>query len=168
MTILGFDCSTNTAGYAFCKDGEIVNAGFVDISKFETNKDKAFGVINHLETLPELSTINHINLEAALSGFASGFTSQQVLIKLTRFNAIFEYIISERWKKPINLINVNTGRKKVLGHARIKGMKNKEMVKMLLPNVVKNIHKFDIKNKKGNIDKRMEDVWDAIVMSLYE
>jgi len=167
MTILGLDSSTTTTGWAISEDGIIIKGGFVDTSKLNTNKEKSFCVIDVINGLPELQKINHINLEASLSGFSMGFTSQQVVILLSRFNAVFEYIISEHWKKPVNLINVNTARKKVLGHARIKGMKNKEMVKSLLPNVVKDIHKFDIKNKKGNVDKRVDDMWDAMVMALY-
>ena len=100
-------------------------AGFIDISKKDTNKEKGLLVIETLQNHPLFHQIDHINLEAALSGFAGGFTSQQVIIKLSRFNAILEYMIGEKWDKPVVLLNVNTMRKKVLGKARIKGMKPK-------------------------------------------
>jgi len=165
---LGLDASTSVVGWAFSENSDIIDAGYIDISKQETNKDKTFFVIQELEKNQHLQKISHINLEAALSGFAGGFTSQQVIIKLSRFNAVFEYIISEKWKFPIHLINVNTARKKVLGKARQKGLKSKEFVKQELPKIVPYIHQFDKINKIGNVDKRMNDVWDAIVMSLYE
>ena len=110
--------------------------------------------------------IDKIHIEASLSGFMGGFTSQQVIIKLARFNAVFEYIISETWGKPIELLNVNTARKKVLGKCREKGIKSKDFVKMYLEKI-HDIHKFDILNRKGDWDKRNSDTYDAIILSLF-
>ena len=101
------------------------------------------------------------------SGFAGGFTSQQVIIKLSRWNAILEYMIGERWNKPVILCNFNTMRKKVLGKARIKGVKPKEYVKQELPKIVKHLHKFDRMNKRGDWDKHNGDMYDGIVCALY-
>jgi len=166
--ILGLDASTSVVGWSFSENGKILDAGYIDISKLETIKDKSFFVIDVLEKNPLLQKVNSINLESALSGFAGGFTSQQVIIKLTRFNAVFEYIISEKWNKAVNLLNVSTARKKVLGKARIKGMNGKDYVKEFLPKIVSNIKQFEKINKIGNWDKRNGDTYDAIVMSLYE
>jgi len=165
--ILGLDCSTSVCGWAISKDGNVIDAGFVDISKLKTNKEKSFFVIQELEKNPNIKNVDHINLEAALSGFMGGGTQQQTIILLARFNAIFEYIISERWNKPVNLVNVSTMRKKVLGKARIKGMKGKDYVKEFLPRIVLNINQFEKINKIGNWDKRNGDTYDAIVASLY-
>ena len=55
-----------------------------------------------------LKDISVINLEAALSGFAGGFTSQQTIITLARHNAVFAYIIEEHFKIKVNLLSVNT------------------------------------------------------------
>jgi len=165
---LGFDASTSVVGWAFSDGGNIIDAGYIDISKQETNKDKAFFVIHELEKNPNLSKIDHINMEAALSGFMGGGTQQQVIILLARFNAVFEYIITERWNKPVHLLNVSTMRKKVLGKARIKGMKGKDYVKEFLPKIVPNIKQFEKTNKIGNWDKRNGDTYDAIVAALYD
>jgi hypothetical protein len=167
--ILGLDASTQTCGWAFSQSVFIIkDAGFIDISKFETNKEKGKFISNFFSKHPLFSSVNHINLEAALSGFSGGFSSQQVIIKLSRFNAVLEYILSEELKIPINLINVNTARKKVLGMARIKGLSGKELVKQELPKIIPNLSRFDVLNKKGNIDKRIEDIRDSIIMSLYD
>lgn len=163
--VLGFDASTSCCGWAFWNGTEIVQAGFIDTSKLDTNKEKAFHVISELKDNPNLAAITKINLEAALSGFMRGRTSQQVVIKLARFNAVFEYIISEQWKIPVNLVSVTTARKNVFGKCRVKGIEPKEYVKQQL-SIRMDLKKFDIINKIGNIDVRCADMYDAIVMSM--
>ena len=165
--ILGLDASTSCCGWAFQENGIVLDAGFIDISKLETNKEKGLLVIETIEKHPLFFQLEKVNLEAALSGFSGGFTSQQVIIKLSRWNAILEYMLSEKWNKPVVLLNVNTARKKVLGKARVKGIKSKEYVKQELPKIVKNLSKFDQLNKKGTWDAHNSDTYDAIVTSLF-
>jgi len=102
-----------------------------------------------------------------LSGFAGGRTSQQVIIKLARFNAVFEYIVSEETELKVNLCNVNTMRKQLFGKARVKGMKAKEFVKANIVNFV-DVTKFDQKKKKGSWDDRNGDMYDAMVCALFK
>lgn len=166
--ILGFDASTTTVGYAFCNNSIIKSSGFIDISKQDSNKDKAFHVINHLKTDECLSQITRINLEAALSGFMGGRTRQQTIIKLARFNAVFEYIISEQWKCPVHLISVTTARKQVFGKCREKGLDSKLFVARELERIMPNLHTLDKKNKKGEFDVHNYDMYDAIVMSKFQ
>jgi hypothetical protein len=123
-------------------------------------------IISILDTNPLIKKITTINLEAALSGFAFGGATQQIIIKLARFNAVFEYIMQEHYKVPINLLNVNTLRKKVFGKCRIKGIKSKEFVKMQL-GVRMDLSKWDKKKKNGKWDDKNFDMYDAIVASLY-
>ena len=66
----------------------------------------------------------------------------------------------------MNLLNVNTARKKVFGKASVKGMKPKEYVEAMIPSVVPNVDDFTVLNKIGNVDKKMGDVWDAMVIAL--
>lgn len=164
--IIGFDASTTTCGYSFFDGNNILDAGFIDISKIEKNSDKAFHVINTLEKSPYISSVKQIKLEAALSGFMRGRTSQQVVIKLARFNAVFEYIIETHWKIPVELISANTARKSVLGKSFSKGMTAKEYVKIELPKLVPNLNNFFKLTSRNNFDKRNEDLMDAIVISM--
>lgn len=164
---LGLDASTSTVGWAFSEDGKIVSAGFLDISNLETSKEKSLFVLDYLRSTPLLKNVTEINLEAALSGFAGGRTSQQVIIKLARFNAVFEYIISEETKLTVNLCNVNTMRKQLFGKSRVKGMKAKEFVKANIVNFV-DVTKFDQKKKKGSWDERNGDMYDAMVCALFK
>lgn len=166
--VLGFDASTSCAGWAFWNGQDIVDAGFIDLSKIETSKEKAFYVISVLDTNPHRIVTSKINLEAALSGFMGGRTSQQTILKLARFNAVFEYIISEHWKTPVNLISVTTARKKVFGKCREKGIESKIFVMRELEKLMPNLHKLDKKNRRNDFDVHNYDMYDAIVMSRYE
>lgn len=163
--ILGFDASTSTCGWAFYNGIVILDAGFIDISKFEGNKEKTRHVLTTLGSNPLLKDTAAINLEAALSGFMGGRTSQQVIIKLARFNALFEYIVSETWKIPVNLVSVTTARKKVFGKCRVKGIEPKEYVKQQL-GMRMDLTKFDKLNKLGNWNVHNSDMYDAMVMSM--
>jgi hypothetical protein len=165
--ILGLDASTSIVGYAFQENGVVKDAGWLNISKIEGNKAKGNFIISFLKTHPLISTVAHLNLEAALSGFGGGLTSQQTIITLSRWNAVFEYMLGESFSFPIILCNVNTMRKKVFGKARIVGVKPKEYVKAQIPLVVSNIKLFEKLNRNGDWDVHNSDMYDAIVCSLY-
>ena len=167
--ILGLDASCSCVGWAFAETGSIVDAGFLNISKLDTNKEKGNFVINFLLTHPLIHQINHINLEAALSGFGGGLTSQQTIITLSRWNAILEYMLGENLPIPIPVVlcNVNTMRKKVFGKARIAGIKPKEYVKSQVPLVAPNINKFEKLNRNGEWDTHNSDMYDAVVACLF-
>jgi hypothetical protein len=168
MVTLGIDASTTTIGWSFFSN-EILDCGFVDIKKLETNKEKSYEFIDHIKTNSNFKNCDNIILEAALSGYVGGFTSQQTIIKLTRWNAVFEYILREEFpEKNIHLESVNTIRKNVFGKCRIKGIKPKEFVKFQLESKVPDLDKHIVYNKKGNVDKRTEDIFDAIVCSMFK
>ena len=163
MKILGLDLSCSICGWAISYDGNITNAGFFNIGKVNTYKEKAFIIIDGLSN----ETFDKINIEEALFGFSSGFTSQQTLIKLVQSKAVICYILEETWNKPIYHLNVNTMRKKVFGKARIKGIKPKEYVKQQIPLVAPNIKKFEKLNRDGNWDAHNGDMYDAVVAALF-
>lgn len=167
MVILGLDSSTSVTGWAFSEKGKVLDAGFIDTKKYETTKEKTYHVISSLEKNKYIKNFEYINLEAALSGFAGGFTSQQTIITLARHNAVFAYILEEHYKKQVNLLSVNTMRKHLFGKCRIKGIKSKEFVKIELEKLLPDVTKFCVKNKKGSWDEKNGDMYDAIVASLY-
>ena len=139
----------------------------MNIKKILTNKEKAYHFITIISQHPLFTSVEMIVLEGALSGYSGGRTTQQTIILLARWNAVFEYILREEFPNiNLHLQSVNTIRKNVFGKCRIKGMKPKEYVKMQLDEKF-DLTKFHIKNTRGNIDKRMEDVYDAITCSMY-
>ena len=161
MKVLGLDLSTTTCGYAITESGSILAAGFIDISKAEKYQDKANLII---ETLKGQS-FGKIIIEESLFGFAGGGTSQQVIIKLVKNKAVVGYILENYYKVGVESIHAQTARKKALGAARVKGVKPKVFVKESIERIY-DMTPWIIKNTKGNDDKRNEDMYDAIVLSL--
>ena len=168
MVTLGIDASTTTIGWSFFSK-KILNCGFLDIKKIDSNKEKAYHFIDFIKRNIHFKDTTNIVLEAALSGFAGGMTSQQTIIKLVRWNAVFEYILTEEFgnEKNVCLLGVNTIRKNVFGKCRIAGMKSKEFVKFNIDNTNPEISDFIVLNKRGNVDKRNEDIYDAVTCSMY-
>ena len=129
MVTLGLDVSTTCVGYAFTKDKKILDMGFIDIKKQKTPKEKVFKVLDFLNKHKFIDDVFNINVEDNLSGFAGGRTSQQVIVKLAKFNAILCFQLEEIFDMEVHNINPMTARKFVFGKARIKGVKAKDFVK---------------------------------------
>ena len=166
MVTLGLDASTTCVGYAFTKDKKILDMGFIDIKKEKTPKDKVQKVLEFLNNISYIDDVNDINIEDNLSGFAGGRTSQQVIIKLAKFNAILCFML-ENFDFTVHNINPMTARKNVFGKARVKGKKAKEFVQEEVEKMY-NTKKWCKKTKTGLWDKRNIDMYDGLVMSLYE
>ena len=166
MVTLGLDASTTCVGYAFTEDKKILDMGFIDIKKEKAPKDKVQKVLDFLHQTSYIDNVDDINIEDNLSGFAGGRTSQQVIIKLAKFNAILCFML-ENFEYNVNSINPMTGRKQVFGKARVKGLKAKDFVKQEIEKIY-NTKKWCKETTRGNWDKRNIDMYDGLVMSLYE
>ena len=167
MVTLGLDISTTCVGYAFTEDKKILDMGFIDIKKYKTPKEKVFFIIEFLNNNEYIDEIVHINVEDNLSGFAGGFTSQQTIIKLAKFNAILCFMLEEMFDFDVHSINPMPARKNVFGKARVKGIKAKDYVKMKIEEMY-NTKKWCKTTSRGNWDKRNIDMYDGLVMSLFE
>jgi len=167
MVSLGLDASTTCVGYAFTKDKKILDMGFIDIKKEKTPKDKVQKVLGFLNESSYIDEVLDINIEDNLSGFAGGRTSQQVIIKLAKFNAILCFMLEDMFEMNVNNINPMTARKNVFGKARVKGIKAKDLVKMKVEEMY-NTKKWCKHTSRGNWDKRNIDMYDGLVMSLFE
>lgn len=161
----GLDASTTTAGWAVTHDKKILDAGFIDLKPFETNRAKAAEVMRVIRENPHFKQIERINLETALSGF-SGPSSRTVVIKLARFSAVLEYVLQDNFYCPIVLVGAVSARKQAFGVSRVKGIPPKVFVKTELEKLY-DLSKWEVLNKKNTPDKRMEDIRDAIIISLY-
>ena len=166
MVTLGLDASTTCVGYAFTQDKKILDMGFIDIKKEKTPKDKVQKVLGFLNKSSYIDEVMDINIEDNLSGFAGGRTSQQVIIKLAKFNAILCFMLENIFDIEPNNINPMTARKNVFGKARVKGIKAKDLVKMKIEEMY-NTSKWCKETKTGLWDKRNIDMYDGLVMSLY-
>ena len=166
MVTLGLDASTTCVGYAFTNDEKILDMGFIDIKKQTTPKDKVQKVLEILNQHDYIDEVMDIHIEDNLSGFAGGRTSQQVIIKLAKFNAILCFML-ENFDFKVHNINPMTARKNVFGVARVKGIKAKDLVKSKIEEMY-NTKKWCKKTKTGLWDKRNIDMYDGLVMSLFE
>ena len=166
MVTLGLDASTTCVGYAFTEDKKILDMGFIDIKKEKTPKDKVQKVLDFLNNSSYIDDVYDINIEDNLSGFAGGRTSQLVIIKLAKFNDILCFML-ENFEYNVNSINPMTARKQVFGKARVKGKKAKEFVQEEIEKMY-NTNKWCKETSRGNWDKRNIDMYDGLVMSLFE
>ena len=166
MVTLGLDASTTCVGYAFTQDKKILDMGFIDIRKEKTPKDKVQKVLEFINNISYIDNVENINIEDNLSGFAGGRTSQQVIIKLAKFNAILCFML-ENFEFKVNSINPMTARKNVFGKARVKGKKAKQFVQEEIEKMY-NTKKWCKHTTRGNWDKRNIDMYDGLVMSLFE
>ena len=166
MVSLGLDASTTCVGYAFTQDKKILDMGFIDIKKEQTPKDKVQKVLEVLNSSDYIDEVMDINVEDNLSGFAGGRTSQQVIIKLAKFNAILCFML-ENFDFTVHNINPISARKNVFGKARVKGKKAKEFVKEEIEKKFKT-KKWCKETTRWNWDKRNIDMYDGLVMSLFE
>ena len=167
MVILGLDISTSCVGYAFTKDKKILDMGFIDIKKEKIPKEKVFKVLGFLNKSSYIDKVFTIYVEDNLQGFAGGRTSQQVIVKLAKFNAVLCFVIEDTFEIEVKNINPMTARKSVFGKARVKGIKAKEFVKMKVEQMY-DTSKWCKETTRGNWDKRNIDMYDGLVMSLYE
>ena len=166
MVTLGLDASTTCVGYAFTEDKKILDMGFIDIKKEKTPKDKVQKVLEFINNSSYIDDVYDINIEDNLSGFAGGRTSQQVIIKLAKFNAILCFML-ENFEFKVHSINPMTARKQVFGKARVKGKKAKQFVQEEVEKMY-NTSKWCKETTQGNWDKRNIDMYDGLVMSLFE
>ena len=167
MVTLGLDISTTCVGYAFTKDKKILDMGFIDIKKEKTPKEKVFKVLDFLNKTSYIDEVFTIYVEDNLQGFAGGRTSQQVIVKLAKFNAILCFMLEDMFDMEVHNINPMTARKNVFGKARVKGKKAKDFVKEEIEKMY-NTKKWCKKTTRGNWDKRNIDMYDGLVMSLYK
>ena len=167
MVTLGLDISTSCVGYAFTQDKKILDMGFIYIKKEKTPREKVFKVLGFLDNISYIDEVEKIFDEDNLSGFAGGRTSQQVIVKLAKFNAILCFVLEDTFEIEVKNINPMTARKCVFGKARVKGIKAKEFVKMKVEQMY-DTSKWCKETTRGNWDKRNIDMYDGLVMSLYE
>lgn len=162
MKKLGLDLSTAVCGFAITENKSLLDAGFYDISKGDTYKEKANIIITGLLN----KQFDCINVEETLGGFAFGRTSQQTLMKLAKNKAVISYILQEHYKLPMYYANATTMRKQLFGRSRVKGIKPKVYVKEQIEKLY-DITPWMKLNRNGDPDSKMEDLYDAIVVSTY-
>ena len=162
---LGLDISSTTVGYCITESiNNITHAGFMDISKTPSIKEKAHLVLDKIKSLNIQPTF--VVVEEILSGFGGGRTSQQTIVKLAKCNAVISYVIESYFDLDVTYANVATIRKAVFGKSREPGVDSKIFVREQLENKI-DLSEFIVYNSRKNYDKKNYDMMDAVVASLY-
>ena len=167
MVTLGLDISTSCVGYAFTENKQILDMGFIDIKKFKNHKEKAFFVLTEINKSSYIDKVEKVYVEDNLSGFAGGRTSQQVIVKLAKFNAVLCFVIEDTFDIEVKNVNPMTARKQAFGKARVKGVKAKDFVKRQIDELY-DTKKWCKHTSRGNWDKRNIAAYAGLVMSLFE
>lgn len=162
---LGLDISSTVVGYCVSSSKEkIIYAGYIDIRKELSIKQKAHKVANELDKLN--FEPSEIIVEDTLSGFGGGRTSQQTIVKLSKCNAVISYVIEALYEMDVEHVNVSSLRKAVFGKSREQGVDSKTFVREQLEKKI-DLNEFIVYNSRKNYDKRNYDMLDATVASLY-
>ena len=162
---LGLDISSTVVGYCVSISKEkVIHAGYIDVRKETSIKEKAHKVANELDKLH--FDPYKIIVEDTLSGFGGGRTSQQTIVKLSKCNAVISYVIEALYEMDVDHVNVSTLRKAVFGKSREQGKDSKTFVREQLENLI-DLSEFIVYNSRKNYDKRNYDMLDATVASLY-
>jgi Holliday junction resolvasome RuvABC endonuclease subunit len=111
--ILGLDISTSCTGWCLIDPSEnnIIEMGYIDLSKEKNFLLKAEMVKDDLVSLYRKNMINRVFIEENLQAFRPGFSSAKTLMTLARFNGIISYICKRDLGLDPEFINVNIARK---------------------------------------------------------
>ena len=111
--LLALDISTSCTGYCLFNEDELIDIGYIDLSKHKGLYEKAKHVKTRIFELGSKYRINRVVVEENLQAFRPGLSSAKTLMTLAQFNGVVRWICHEHLFVEIVAINVNTARKSV-------------------------------------------------------
>lgn len=111
--LLSLDISTSCTGYCIFNENELVDIGFINLSKHKDFYEKSAQVKSVIKELNKKHTITQVAVEENLQAFRPGLSSAKTLMTLAQFNGTVRWICSEIFSIKPDAINVNTARKAV-------------------------------------------------------
>ena len=111
--LLSLDISTSCTGYCLFDEDELVDIGYINLSKHKGLFEKASHVKSHIISLDDRYHIDKVVVEENLQAFRPGLSSAKTLMTLAQFNGVVRWICYERLEIDVEAINVNTARKSV-------------------------------------------------------
>jgi len=114
INTLGLDVSTSITGLSLfvnneCKINEMIDTR--NKNKFPTLYDKADLIRDRLVEISKDYEVGQVYIERSLFVFTSGYSSAQILSKLSRFNGIVSWISYDVFKVNPTLVSSATARK---------------------------------------------------------
>ena len=174
MKILGLDISTSCTGWCVLdSQGEIVDIGYVDLSKVKGLFQKSLIVEDKIIELDKIHKIKRVFVEENLQSFRSGFSSAQTISTLAKFNGIVSFVCYKIFKIEPEFFNVNRARK-MLGIKIVRkkdcGLPTKEQLMLWAKENVSYewpLKKIKSGPRKNQIvsDPRSYDMVDAYIVS---
>ena len=129
--LLALDISTSCTGYCVFNENELVDIGFINLSKHKDFYEKAYSVKSVIQEINKRYNISVVVVEENLQAFRPGLSSAKTLMTLAQFNGTVRWICSEIFNLKPEAINVNSARK-LIGLKIDKKNKNKNTKQQVL------------------------------------
>ena len=111
--ILALDISTSCTGYALFDENDLVDIGYINLSKHKGLFEKATYVKDRIFRMSNDYNINQITVEENLQAFRPGLSSAKTLMTLAQFNGVVRWICYDIFDIEPVAINVNSARKSI-------------------------------------------------------
>ena len=113
--ILALDISTSCTGYSLFDENDLIDIGYINLSKHKGLFEKANKVKREIVLLYHKHNCNigKVVVEENLQAFRPGLSSAKTLMTLAQFNGVVRWICHESLGVPVEAINVNSARKLV-------------------------------------------------------
>jgi len=111
--LLSLDISTSCTGYCLFDEDELIDIGYINLSKHKGLFEKATYVKDRIYRMSNDYNIDNIVVEENLQAFRPGLSSAKTLMTLAQFNGVVRWICYEIFDIIPTAINVNSARKNI-------------------------------------------------------
>ena len=111
--LLTLDISTSCTGYCLFDENDLVDIGYVNLSKHKGLFEKASYIKDRIFRMSNDYSIDQIAVEENLQAFRPGLSSAKTLMTLAQFNGVVRWICYEIFDIEPTAINVNSARKSI-------------------------------------------------------
>ncbi len=109
--ILALDISTSCTGYCLFDENDLIDIGYINLSKHKGLFEKASYVKSRILELSSIHNVDQIVVEENLQAFRPGLSSAKTLMTLAQFNGVVRWVCYEIFDIKPQAINVNSARK---------------------------------------------------------
>ena len=111
--LLSLDISTSCTGFCIFDENDLVDIGYINLSKHKGLYEKAAYVKDRVHRMSNDYCINQVVVEENLQAFRPGLSSAKTLMTLAQFNGVVRWICNEIFDIIPHAINVNSARKNI-------------------------------------------------------
>ena len=111
--ILALDISTSCTGYALFDENDLVDIGYINLSKHKGLFEKATYIKDRILRMSHDYHVTEVVVEENLQAFRPGLSSAKTLMTLAQFNGVVRWICYDIFDIEPVAINVNSARKRI-------------------------------------------------------